>query len=482
MTTTFLAKTTFPGFPYGNYDIIPPFAALSVATIGIRGTKVAGRAAQEGEQNTISLLPETDTDGNTVIGELAVSNQAGTVTLSRVGAAVQMTSSFEAPPPVIFSPQQIQLQYGTALNTLPPPPDKNADNGENGTSGENEASGENRTTDGAAPTGEEVDGESPPEETGAPVEGDNLPEGEQHEPQIIDFNPAEVFAKNAQSYKPIDFKNISLDIDLFQLSPLEFSARMTAIIENQPSVQSVVGTVGIYRIYGTAGDDVLFGTGVQDYIFGRAGNDTLLGFLSNDFFNGGPGDDTINGGDGRDTADYTDDTAGITVDLAANTASGVDIGSDTFVSIEIVWGGSGDDSYTGSPNSDTFSGNGGNDTAIGSAGNDALDGGTGTDTLDLSSYSNAIAINLSTGTGVGSDTLSNIESGTGGSANDTLTGDANANVFTGRAPDKTPLQRSRGTPKQPNKSNSRNVFASVLMDKNRTKCPKLHIKFGTFGK
>jgi len=42
-----------------------------VATIGIRGTKVAGRAAQEGAQNTISLLPETDAQGNQSVGETA---------------------------------------------------------------------------------------------------------------------------------------------------------------------------------------------------------------------------------------------------------------------------------------------------------------------------------------------------------------------------------------------------------------------------
>ncbi len=31
-----------------------------VATVGIRGTKVAGRVATEGEQNTIPLLPNDD--------------------------------------------------------------------------------------------------------------------------------------------------------------------------------------------------------------------------------------------------------------------------------------------------------------------------------------------------------------------------------------------------------------------------------------
>ena len=90
-----------------------------VATIGIRGTKVAGRAAQEGAENTISLLPETDAQGNQSVGELSVTNQGGTVTLSSIGATVQMTSAFQPPPPqVIFSPQQIQQNFGATLTTL----------------------------------------------------------------------------------------------------------------------------------------------------------------------------------------------------------------------------------------------------------------------------------------------------------------------------------------------------------------------------
>jgi len=90
-----------------------------IAAIGIRGTKVAGRAAQEGAENTISLLPEVNAQGIETVGELTVSNQGGTVTLSSIGATVQMSSSFTPPPvPVVFSPQQIQQSFGSALTTL----------------------------------------------------------------------------------------------------------------------------------------------------------------------------------------------------------------------------------------------------------------------------------------------------------------------------------------------------------------------------
>lgn len=90
-----------------------------VANIGVRGTTGAGVAGPEGQNNTVSLLP--DADGN--VGQMSISNQAGTQVLSQPGATTQFTSAFTAPPPpVILSPQQIQQQYGDTLQTLPPPP------------------------------------------------------------------------------------------------------------------------------------------------------------------------------------------------------------------------------------------------------------------------------------------------------------------------------------------------------------------------
>lgn len=88
-----------------------------VATIGIRGTKVAGRAAAEGEANTISLL--ANDDGS--VGVIAIGNQSGGLPqiLTLPGATTTVLSQFQAPaPPVILSPAQIQQQYGAALQTL----------------------------------------------------------------------------------------------------------------------------------------------------------------------------------------------------------------------------------------------------------------------------------------------------------------------------------------------------------------------------
>jgi len=90
-----------------------------VATLGIRGTKIAGKASAEGSENTISLLPETDREGNMLVGELVVNNAAGTVVLNQVGATVKMTSSFQPPPPpTISSQQEIQQSFGETLTTL----------------------------------------------------------------------------------------------------------------------------------------------------------------------------------------------------------------------------------------------------------------------------------------------------------------------------------------------------------------------------
>ena len=90
-----------------------------VATIGIRGTTVAGKAAVEGNENSFTLLQ--DADGG--VGQISISNAGGTQILEQVGATTSVVS-FNAPPPppIILSAAQIQANYGTALNVLPPTP------------------------------------------------------------------------------------------------------------------------------------------------------------------------------------------------------------------------------------------------------------------------------------------------------------------------------------------------------------------------
>ena len=90
-----------------------------VATIGIRGTTIAGSVGGEGTENSISLL--ADADGH--VGEAVISNAAGTVVISQAGATVTMTSLNQAPPPpVIRSPEEIANTYGNVVTNLPSPP------------------------------------------------------------------------------------------------------------------------------------------------------------------------------------------------------------------------------------------------------------------------------------------------------------------------------------------------------------------------
>ena len=65
-----------------------------VATIGIRGTSLAGKIGGEGEENSFSLLADP---GGTV-GEIVLTNDGGTVVLNQVGATVGITSMTQAPP------------------------------------------------------------------------------------------------------------------------------------------------------------------------------------------------------------------------------------------------------------------------------------------------------------------------------------------------------------------------------------------------
>ncbi len=90
-----------------------------VATIGIRGTTVAGKAAVEGNENAFTLLQ--DADGG--VGQISISNDGGTQVLAEVGATTSISSfTTPPPPPIILSAAQIEADYGNALNVLPPTP------------------------------------------------------------------------------------------------------------------------------------------------------------------------------------------------------------------------------------------------------------------------------------------------------------------------------------------------------------------------
>lgn len=121
-----VVKGTF-SFVSGQIAKTSPEAATiktPVMTIGIRGTTVAGTAAAEGENNTITLL--ADPDGG--IGQIAVTNGAGTMTLNSLNQTLFVPSAFAVlPPPVVLSPGAVNDMYRNAINSNPAPVQHNVD-------------------------------------------------------------------------------------------------------------------------------------------------------------------------------------------------------------------------------------------------------------------------------------------------------------------------------------------------------------------
>lgn len=209
---------------------------------------------------------------------------------------------------------------------------------------------------------------------------------------------------------------------------------------------------------GTAGDDTLIGTG---------GNDHLRGLGLNDILEGGAGDDILDGGEFFDTASYASDTAGVRVDLVANTADGAQSGHDTLINIEDAAGGSGDDvligdqyynQLSGADGDDrifggdgggTLDGGQGNDVLVGGIGADRITGGAGDDVIDGGGESatdlgdsaslgyswSGVYADLVTGAAIGaetgSDTLIGIEGLLGGTGDDLLYGNSGDNFLYG---------------------------------------------------
>ncbi|MEI7445692.1 MAG: calcium-binding protein, partial [Burkholderiales bacterium] len=189
-------------------------------------------------------------------------------------------------------------------------------------------------------------------------------------------------------------------------------------------------------VLGGNGNDTLSGGAFNDALFGGAGNDTLRAGVGSDFFDGGIGVDTIDFSVGA--------TGAITLNLATLTAqsAGGGFGSVTLSSVENV---------IGTVYGDVIFGNSTDNTIRGGNGADTLDGGGGLDVYDASGGSGAVTVNLAGATTnltingqslaflSATDSFGNVDrirqfrGVIGGSAADTLTGDANDNTLDGGA-------------------------------------------------
>ena len=203
------------------------------------------------------------------------------------------------------------------------------------------------------------------------------------------------------------------------------AAGVTVSLAAQGSAQNTVG----------AGTDTLGGF---EKLLGSAFNDTLTGDANANTVTGGAGDDTLNpgsnaagavdlldGGAGSDTASFVG-LPGIAASLAGAadgiaTVGGVAIA--TLRNIENLLGGAGADTLTGDANANVIEGG---------LGDDALDGGAGVDTVAFRGAAAAtvdLSILTAQNTGAGNDTIVGFENVRTGSGADTVTGDANDNIF-----------------------------------------------------
>jgi Ca2+-binding RTX toxin-like protein len=197
-------------------------------------------------------------------------------------------------------------------------------------------------------------------------------------------------------------------------------------------------------IRGSSGNDSITGDAANNMLIGDSGADTLTGGAGADLVVGGADGDVLDGGDGIDTLSYSAAFVGITVNLAAGTASGGEADGDSFTGFENVIGGHAADTLTGNDlanklnggdGSDTLDGGLGNDLLIGGAGADTLAGGLGNDTISYAGSAQRVVIDLGPQTASGGDAegdiFSGIESAIGGSGNDALRGNQAANMLGG---------------------------------------------------
>jgi Ca2+-binding RTX toxin-like protein len=204
---------------------------------------------------------------------------------------------------------------------------------------------------------------------------------------------------------------------------------------------------GEHHLEGLAGDDKLVGGAFNDSLYGGTGRDVLDGGGGDDRLYGGEGADMLIGGTGSDTASYFGSSSGVKVSLVTGRGSGGDAAGDTLTGIENLYGsdfadvlvGDAADNFLGGAiGDDSLYGGGGNDWLRGGAGADYLDGGSGSDTLDYRD-STAISVDLKAGTASGGhaqgDQFTGIENVFGSNRDDTIVGDAGANILDGRVGD-----------------------------------------------
>ncbi|MGI9355476.1 MAG: calcium-binding protein, partial [Rhizobiaceae bacterium] len=172
------------------------------------------------------------------------------------------------------------------------------------------------------------------------------------------------------------------------------------------SVETVIASTFDDTIIGSTAANTLIGRDGADTFFGSAGGDILIG-----------GDSVAVDTNTSDLVDYTGaaTTGEIAVNLANNSAQGLDIGSDQLFGIEDVNGSNFGDLLRGDAMANDLTGLGGGDLILGGAGNDGLDGGGGDDFMTGEAGNDAFVYNFNDGA-TGNDIIIDFDQ----NGNDTL--------------------------------------------------------------
>jgi Ca2+-binding RTX toxin-like protein len=205
---------------------------------------------------------------------------------------------------------------------------------------------------------------------------------------------------------------------------------------------TIVGSEQNDQINGTSGPDVIVTLGGGDSVVAGAGDDRVCTGDDSDSVLGGPGDDSIDTGAGTSDGVFYFTAAGpVNVNLESGMATGE--GRDTLLNAEDATGSDFNDTFVGNAEINVIFGEGGSDRIDGGAHSDALVGGPGDDTLigragdgDAAGFidaTNGVQADLQTGvaTGIGRDTMTNIESLIGSGFGDRLAGSDGFNFLLG---------------------------------------------------
>lgn len=454
-----------------------------VATIGIRGTKVAIKAGSEDEDTVITLLQE---DGGH-IGEIAVTNDAGTQVMNQANQTTFIQSSTIAPTqPAILPSEQLRSIFTDNSNdsrgvwrseegddrtddrtleeSIDDAKEAAADEGADEESVENAEAAAELAFELALAEGEDEEGamEQAEEafqnaltddnaadsliETAAGGNDGGVPGGDDGSSEsVFDYDPSAGFG--GADPGPGTAGGATFEGPDGTLPTGNSTTFVDPVIRGGDGADTLTGTEGSDEIVAGGGDDIVNALGGDDIVDAGSGDDTVSGGAGDDAIDGGTGDDILSGNANDDEisgGDGNDAIFGGTGDdeLSGDAGDGVISGGE---GVDYIEGGEGADILFGGAGADEISAGDGDDF-IGTSGDDGSDdeyaGGDGIDTVSFATDTEGVTVNLgeddndefdidantARGDDTGEDTIDEIENVATGSGDDVIigqTGEAN---------------------------------------------------------